>query len=80
MYCQLNFFLNLFGTDNSPHKITHRRHLFESAVFFIYFLGGLECIGHSFAYASHFVFLRDVWIQISEQVQSELKATANVQG
>jgi hypothetical protein len=30
--------------------------------FFIYFFGGLECVGLSFAYAAHFVFLGDVWI------------------
>ncbi len=33
-------------------------------VFFGYFLlGGLECVGHSFAYVALFVFLRDVWIR-----------------
>ncbi len=25
--------------------------------------GGLPCVGHSFAYVAHFVFLRDVWIR-----------------
>jgi hypothetical protein len=29
----------------------------------VYFLGGLDCVGHSFAYVAYFVFLRDVWIQ-----------------
>jgi hypothetical protein len=29
-------------------------------IFFVYFFGGLECVGHSFAYVAHFVFLRDV--------------------
>jgi hypothetical protein len=32
-------------------------------IFFIIFFGGLECVGHSFAYVAHFVFLRDVWIR-----------------
>ncbi len=27
--------------------------------FYIYFFGGLECVGH---YVAHFVLLRDVWI------------------
>jgi hypothetical protein len=27
------------------------------------FFCGLECVGHSFAYVAHFVFLRDVWIR-----------------
>jgi hypothetical protein len=26
------------------------------------FLSGLECVGHSFAYVAHFVFLSDAWI------------------
>ncbi len=35
---------------------------FSKNYFFVFF-GGLECVGHSFAYAAHFVFLRDVWIR-----------------
>jgi hypothetical protein len=31
--------------------------------FYIYFFGGLEFVGHSFAYVAHFAFLRDVWIR-----------------
>jgi hypothetical protein len=31
--------------------------------FFVNFFGGLECVGHSFAYVAHYVFLRDVWIR-----------------
>jgi hypothetical protein len=27
------------------------------------FFGGLECVGHSFAYVAHILFLRDVWIR-----------------
>jgi hypothetical protein len=27
---------------------------------FVYVFGGLECVGHSFAYVAHFVSLRDV--------------------
>ncbi len=30
---------------------------------FVYFFSGLECVGQSFAYVAHFVFLRDVWIR-----------------
>ncbi len=29
----------------------------------VYFFGGLECVGYSFAYVAHFVSLRDVWIR-----------------
>ncbi len=31
------------------------------SIFFVYFFGGLECVGHFFAYVAHFVFLEDVW-------------------
>ncbi len=30
---------------------------------FLYIFNRLECVGHSFAYVAHFVFLREVWIQ-----------------
>jgi hypothetical protein len=30
------------------------------AFFSVYFFDGLECVGHSFAYVSHFVFEKDV--------------------
>jgi hypothetical protein len=30
-------------------------------IFFVFF-GGLECVGHSYAYVARFVVLRDVWI------------------
>jgi hypothetical protein len=33
------------------------------------FFGGLKCVGHYFAYVAHFVFLRDVWIQLRERSQ-----------
>jgi hypothetical protein len=33
---------------------------------FVYVLSRLECVGHSFAYVAHFVFLRDVWIRSFE--------------
>jgi hypothetical protein len=29
---------------------------------FNFLLGGLQCVGHSFDYVDHFVFLGDVWI------------------
>jgi hypothetical protein len=34
---------------------------------FVYFFGGLLCVGHSFAYVAHFVFFRDVWIRASRR-------------
>jgi hypothetical protein len=40
-------------------------------IFFVYFVGGLEYVCHSFAYVAHLVFLRDVWIR-SKQVRCQL--------
>ncbi len=36
--------------------------------------GGLECVGHPFAYVAHFVFLRDVWIRTRRAVVSSRRA------
>ncbi len=30
-------------------------------LFFVYFIGGLKCVGHSLVYVAHFVILTDVW-------------------
>jgi hypothetical protein len=38
-------------------------------------LGGLECVGHSFAYVAHFVFLRDVWIRSQTAAVASRRAT-----
>jgi hypothetical protein len=49
---------------------------------FCIFFGGLECVGHSFAYVAHFVFLRDGWIRTqraavsSKQVRYQLIHTS----
>jgi len=32
-------------------------------IFLFIFFGGLEFIGHFFAYVAHFIFLRGVWIR-----------------
>jgi hypothetical protein len=29
--------------------------------YFFYFFGGLECVGHSFAFVDHYVLLKGVW-------------------
>ncbi len=34
---------------------------------FCVFFGGLECVGLSFAYVAHFIFLGDVWIRTHER-------------
>ncbi len=43
--------------------------------FLVYFLGGLECVGHSSAYVAHFVFLRDVWIRAQRAAVASRRAT-----
>ncbi len=35
----------------------------ENSEDFLYIFWRARCVGHSFAYVAHFVFLRDVWIR-----------------
>jgi hypothetical protein len=39
-----------------------------------HFFGGLECVGHFFAYVAHFVLLRDVWVRIQRAAVSSSRA------
>ncbi len=41
----------------------------------IIFGGGLECVGRSFAYFAHFLFLRDVWIRAQRAAAASRRAT-----
>ncbi len=43
--------------------------------FFVYFYGGLECVGHSFASVAHLWFLRDVWIRTQSTAVASWRAT-----
>ena len=43
--------------------------------FFVYFFGGLECVGHSFAYVAHFVFMKDVCIRTQRAAVASRLAT-----
>jgi hypothetical protein len=43
-------------------------------IFFVYFFGGLECVGHSFAYIAHLRFLRDVWIRTQSAAVASWRA------
>jgi hypothetical protein len=45
------------------------------ALFFVYFLGGLESVGHSFAFVAYFVFSRDVWIRTQRAAVASMRAT-----
>jgi hypothetical protein len=42
--------------------------------FFSDIFGGLECVGHSFAYVVHFVFSRDVWLRTQRVVVASRRA------
>ncbi len=42
---------------------------------YIFFGGGLECVGHSFAYVAHLWFLRDVWIRTQSTAVASWHAT-----
>jgi hypothetical protein len=44
-------------------------------LFFGYFFGRLECVGHSFAYVAHLWFLRDVWIRTQSTAVASWRAT-----
>jgi hypothetical protein len=56
-----------FATVSSPVSLTpainSRRFLCYRRLIIAGGVRGLECVGHSFAYVAHFVFLRDVWIR-----------------
>jgi hypothetical protein len=43
--------------------------------FFVFFFGGLECVGHSFTYVAHFVFLRDVRIRTQRAAVASRRVT-----
>ncbi len=58
--------------QSSLHGGRYAKNLF---FIFVYFFGGLECVGHSFAYAAHFVFSRDVWIWTQRAAGASRRAT-----
>ncbi len=47
----------------------------RSRMFFCILFSGLECVGHSFAYVVHFVFLGDVWIRTQKAAIASWRAT-----
>ncbi len=44
--------------------------------FFVYFVGGLECVGHSFASVAHFAVFRDVWIRTQRAAVPSRRTTS----
>jgi len=49
--------------------------IFFYMFYYIFFFGGLECVGHSCAYVAYFVFLRDVWIRTQRAAVASRCAT-----
>ncbi len=49
--------------------------IFLYLYFFFLGGGGLECVGHSFAYVAHLWFLRDVWIRTQSAAVASKRAT-----
>ncbi len=47
-----------YGLHTPPPPPTKRLYAFfrTTSTIFLYFFGGLECVGHSFAYVAHFYF------------------------
>jgi hypothetical protein len=57
-------------------KALRRFHCFEKPFNYLYyFFGGLECVGHFFAYVAHFVFLRNVCIRTQRAAVASKRAT-----
>ncbi len=56
----------------TPHLYITPHH--QKTVLF-YFFGVLECVGHSFAYVAHYVYLRDVWIRTQRAAVASRRAT-----
>jgi hypothetical protein len=56
-------------------KCLHYYMLRYCNMFFLYFFGGLECVGHSFAYFAHLWFLWDAWIRTQSAAVANWRAT-----
>ncbi len=62
----------------SGHKVSllpRGRSCLLQSIFLYIFLGGLECVGHSFAYVAHLWFLSDVWIRTQSAAVASWSAT-----
>jgi hypothetical protein len=68
---------NLTKTADRNRRCTNRDNSRQTVAeyFFGYIFLGLECVGHSFAYVAHFVFLRDVWIRTQRAALADRSAT-----
>jgi hypothetical protein len=60
-FCRSGFFHQ--SVSPQPQSIPLGPFQIFSNFFYVYFFGGLECVGHSFSYVAHLLFLRDVSIR-----------------
>ena len=49
--------------------------LSNTGTFFNIFSSGLKCVGYTFAYVVHFIFLSDVWIRTQRAAVANRRAT-----
>ncbi len=60
-----SFTESIFRSSEQHHTVQYN---VSKQNFFVYFLGRLESVGHSFACLAHYVFFRDVWIRTQRAV------------
>ncbi len=66
--------LLIHGVDEglvNCHALLHS----EKTIDLFKFFCGLECVGHSFVYVGHFVFLRDFWSRTQRAATASRRAT-----
>jgi hypothetical protein len=71
-------FIFIFLVDNISFFVLvdpyNNNYIILISIVFVYFFGDLECVGHSFDYVTHFVFLRYVWIQTQRPAVASRRA------
>ncbi len=61
----------ILETNLSPESKSWDFKAIDLDVYFLYFFGGLECVGTPMrTYVAHFVYLKDVWIRIQSAAVS----------
>ncbi len=66
--------------SKEKESLSTQNQLLSSEIFLFYlFFVGLECVGHSFAYVAHFVFLRNVWIRTHKYKKIQIWRQQNAQ-
>ncbi len=61
-------FLPLYKLNLFSQLVFSASDVLKNKLLLYIFWRDCACVGHSFAYVAHFVFLRDVWIRIQRAV------------